>query len=585
MPTTNTNFSTLITAIDTKAQSLAASTTDPKDLVFLGKTVEALNVADTVSAIITEGDTQVTAVNTAGTTQVAAVQSEGATQVAAVAAQGTNYAEKSQNLADLADTATALTNLGAADNNLSNLGNAATARSNLGITAITSTTPSDGQVLTYDAVTSAYVNRDASGGGTIDLGHAIDSYSLADVQTWAQANVVSDIYIKNDGVHSIQTSKEQFGLYGMFVSNNQNSIRALGVPFQVNQSTGAITVGAPNSQSNSSGTSISTTIAGDAGIGVGAIMGRQYYAGSYVIQYWALRFDTDNTVNIARGHGTDYATNSFAHPQAGFVGVIGNPVRGDDFSQQTGIFGFHGYGGSQGTIAADVIIDINVGSSAGANPSISNSGQGLNWSTSDSNTSTSGSFVADYLYTDTFDRIIFAAGRNEGLDSYKIISSSNNSTATRSSGPVKMPGESHYDRNNSHALAFTNGYHALYCMKSGQYHLYNTSYTKVGEGQLNLLDTGSGTQGGRYGTRRIGDNLFWVTGRYQGFSQIVNITVNTTTNKLEANVLGTINGSMDSSQYTAAYLTGTNNEYLVLDSGMFNVGIYDIGTHLDLSAY
>ena len=81
MPTTNTNFSTLITAIDTKAQSLAASTTDPKDLVFLGKAVEALNVADTVSAIISEGDTQ-----------IAAVQAEGTTQVAAVAAQGANYA-------------------------------------------------------------------------------------------------------------------------------------------------------------------------------------------------------------------------------------------------------------------------------------------------------------------------------------------------------------------------------------------------------------------------------------------------------------------------------------------------------------
>jgi hypothetical protein len=81
MPTTNTNFTSLITAIDTKAQSLAASTTDPKDLVFLGKAVEALNVADTVSAIISEGDTQ-----------IAAVQAEGTTQVAAVAAQGANYA-------------------------------------------------------------------------------------------------------------------------------------------------------------------------------------------------------------------------------------------------------------------------------------------------------------------------------------------------------------------------------------------------------------------------------------------------------------------------------------------------------------
>ena len=79
MPTTNTNFSTLITAIDTKAQSLAASTTDPKDLVFLGKAVEALNVPDTVSAIITEGDTQVAAVAAQGTTSIAAVAAQGAT--------------------------------------------------------------------------------------------------------------------------------------------------------------------------------------------------------------------------------------------------------------------------------------------------------------------------------------------------------------------------------------------------------------------------------------------------------------------------------------------------------------------------
>ena len=92
MPTTNTNFTTLITAIDTKAQQLASTTTDPKDLVFLGKAVEALNVADTVSSVIQEGDTQVAAVNTAGTTQVSNVQTEGATQVAAVQAAGAGYA-------------------------------------------------------------------------------------------------------------------------------------------------------------------------------------------------------------------------------------------------------------------------------------------------------------------------------------------------------------------------------------------------------------------------------------------------------------------------------------------------------------
>jgi len=81
MPTTNTNFTTLINAIDTKAQSLASSTTDPKDLVYLGKTLEALNVSTAVSDVINQGDTQ-----------VARVTTEGNTQVAAVAAQGANYA-------------------------------------------------------------------------------------------------------------------------------------------------------------------------------------------------------------------------------------------------------------------------------------------------------------------------------------------------------------------------------------------------------------------------------------------------------------------------------------------------------------
>ena len=89
MAVQNSNFNTLITAIDTKAQSLAASTSDPKDLVFLGKTLEALNVTATVSDIIAAGDTKVAAVNTAGTTKVAAVNTAGTTQVGLVNTAGT----------------------------------------------------------------------------------------------------------------------------------------------------------------------------------------------------------------------------------------------------------------------------------------------------------------------------------------------------------------------------------------------------------------------------------------------------------------------------------------------------------------
>ena len=92
MAVQNSNFTALITAIDTKAQSLAASSTDPKDLVYLSKSLEALNVTATVSDVIAAGDTKVTAVNTAGSTQVGVVQAEGATQVAAVTAAGGSYA-------------------------------------------------------------------------------------------------------------------------------------------------------------------------------------------------------------------------------------------------------------------------------------------------------------------------------------------------------------------------------------------------------------------------------------------------------------------------------------------------------------
>ena len=92
MAVQNSNFNTLIAAIDTKAQSLAASTTDPKDLVFLGKTLEALNVTATVSEIIAAGDTKVAAVTAEGGTQVGLVTAEGNTQVAAVQAAGGSYA-------------------------------------------------------------------------------------------------------------------------------------------------------------------------------------------------------------------------------------------------------------------------------------------------------------------------------------------------------------------------------------------------------------------------------------------------------------------------------------------------------------
>lgn len=109
MPTTNTNFSTLISAIDTRAQSLA-SNGEAKDLVYLGKAIESLNIPSTVSDVIAEGDTQVAAVTAEGTTQVGLVQTEGATQTAAVQAAAAGYATQADidtSVAALVDSAPA----------------------------------------------------------------------------------------------------------------------------------------------------------------------------------------------------------------------------------------------------------------------------------------------------------------------------------------------------------------------------------------------------------------------------------------------------------------------------------------------
>ena len=91
MPTTNTDFSTQITAIQSKASTLAAAATDPKDLVFLGKAIEALTVPNTVANIITEGDTQVANVTAQGTTSTNAVTAAGTTKINAINSAAANY--------------------------------------------------------------------------------------------------------------------------------------------------------------------------------------------------------------------------------------------------------------------------------------------------------------------------------------------------------------------------------------------------------------------------------------------------------------------------------------------------------------
>ena len=175
MPTTNTNFSTLITAIDTKAQSLAASTTDPKDLVFLGKAVEALNVADTVSAVITEGDTQVAAVAAQGTTSIAAVQAAGSGYAALAGATFTGAVT----IPDLTVTGTTTTinsaTLDIADINITVANGAANsaAADGAGLTV-------DGAnaTLTYASATDNFnFNKGVAVSGTLDIQEVYEKFS------------------------------------------------------------------------------------------------------------------------------------------------------------------------------------------------------------------------------------------------------------------------------------------------------------------------------------------------------------------------------------------------------------------------
>jgi len=162
MPTTNTNFSTLITAIDTKAQSLASSTTDPKDLVYLGKAVEALNIPDTVSAIISEGDTQVGLVQTEGSTQVAAVQAA-ATGYAALAGATFTGAVTIPDLTVTGTTTTInSTNLEVADANITVASGAATSAA------------ADGAGITIDGAAVNFQYSDSGKHMSLNTGLAVE---------------------------------------------------------------------------------------------------------------------------------------------------------------------------------------------------------------------------------------------------------------------------------------------------------------------------------------------------------------------------------------------------------------------------
>lgn len=100
------NLSTFESTIQTKFNNV----TDPKEMLLLGKALEATIGNQTVSEVQAEGTTQVGLVSAEGTTQVGLVQTEGATQVAAVQSAGSGFvtqADIDTSVAALVDTAPA----------------------------------------------------------------------------------------------------------------------------------------------------------------------------------------------------------------------------------------------------------------------------------------------------------------------------------------------------------------------------------------------------------------------------------------------------------------------------------------------
>jgi len=100
------NLSTFESTIQTKFNNV----TDPKEMLLLGKALEATIGNQTVSDVQAEGTTQVGLVTAEGTTQVGLVTAEGTTQVAAVQSAASGFvtqADIDTSVAALVDTAPA----------------------------------------------------------------------------------------------------------------------------------------------------------------------------------------------------------------------------------------------------------------------------------------------------------------------------------------------------------------------------------------------------------------------------------------------------------------------------------------------
>lgn len=643
MPTTNTSFSALIAAIDSKAQSLASSTTDPKDLVFLGKAIEAMNTADTVSAIIDEGDTQVAAVNTAGTTQVNNVNTAGTNQVAAVQAAGASYATQANVDALIAEITVTVANSkfvidGTAQkairltpsvtyrfdtSDASNAGHPlkfsttadgthaspAGTEFTTGVTTVGTAGSANSYVqiiVEQDSPTLYYYCANHSGmGGTAYSAYDVLSTAPSDGQVLTY-DATAAAYVNRDSSGGAAADLSVIDTLITPVDTYMSSVRS--DAYQILPADGG------------SSTQLNATQFGLSGWYASDGANRLYFA--------TVPFQLSSTGTLTTGTGA-YEQNSTgvssSTTMSGEVsaGIMGLATR-SYWSNSYAVMIFAGQVFTDNTAICARYTDQDYSDTYGAHPqngrlygTTNTSGNDLNLSytgyggsanyartvwypitpgtisnksmtiannqynqPSGTNTSTCNTVPIGYEWDTTLTRRGVEIHRNSGI--YKVRL--NTQTDTMSNNIYDMP-MGQQTRGYIQALAFSNNYHLVFDAASGGGIVLDANGTQVATVIDALLQTNDSVHA-KSTVRRVGDNLF-VDVNAQGYTVFYTMSFDPTTSEITSNIVGTCRTAAPTYLNDAAYnlfLAGANNEYLVYVNRNAVIS-YDLASVIDLSGY
>lgn len=509
------NFTNLISDLDARAQTLIANA-EAQDLVYIAKMVEAARGTALLAEVVQEGEAQIAAI-----------------QAAANAA--TNL-QQGNNLSDVADANASLANLG-----------------------IVSTTPSDGQVLTYDSVAAAYVNRDASGGAGVEA-QSVDAVTQVNTYSnYADTNTV--------GVFT-QLNEYQFGTSNM--QTNGTRLAYVSTPVRVNDS-GVLDAGTTVVSLNSSGSAASTTIAGEVAPGITGLAGRIHWASAYSIVTGIASFTDTNTAynNFQQDPNGDYNASGNAHPQAGEISGTGS-------YPSSFYMTYVGYPGNARIVSYPVNL-------ASTSVSVSNN----QYYDPNSDTSTTTNPRIDYHYTDmTSTSGVMAQGmqhlavhRRGGTYYYHLVKNAT-TVSTERQAPTQ-------NRNFIDALILDSGHVYVIDNQSGVADVWDTAsgFTYLGTSFCPMFLRNVGSHG-KNAHRRYGNNLFGVcqaTGTYTLYSLSLNTaTMDTSFEKVAS--IGVPSISTAPSLSDKVCLAGANRNLLVHSPAPGTVLSYDISS-VDLSSY